>query len=285
MRSDVTATDSPAEVLERARSFLHRDPVRHNLILTVLEARVAHPDPGRYWIVRLDGDISGIALQSPTDFFATVTPMTREAVMAVVDAIVDQGVRLPGVNGEAATTAHFAGHWTERTRSAAHPIEGQRIYEVEDVIAPAQVPGALRAATSSDRDLVVTWFEEFETETGASGGHSRATIADRRLRAGHLWIWEDGAPAAIAGLSEPVAGVVRVGPVYTPRDRRSRGYASGLVAAVSRTVRANQQRCILYTDLGNPTSNAIYRAIGYRAIDEALRYTFEPQSGRSSSGA
>ena len=285
MRTDVTATDSPAAVLEHASSYLHRDPVRHNVILTILASRVAHPEPGHYWIVRVDGDIRGVALQSPTDFFATITPMASEAVVAIVDAIVDQGLHLPGVNGEAATTARFAGHWTERTRSAAQPVDGQRIYEVEDVIAPEGAPGALRAATRSDRDLVVRWYEEFEAETGAAGGHSRADIADRRLRAGHLWIWEDGAPAAIAGLSEPVAGVVRVGPVYTPRDRRRRGYASGLVAAVSTKVRTNRQRCILYTDLGNPTSNAIYRAIGYRAIDEALRYTFAPATGPSSHGA
>ena len=34
-------------------------------------------------------------------------------------------------------------------------------------------------------------------------------------------------------------------------------------------------RCILYTDLANSTSNSIYRAIGYRAVAEALKYDFE----------
>jgi len=34
-------------------------------------------------------------------------------------------------------------------------------------------------------------------------------------------------------------------------------------------------RCILYTDLANPTSNSIYRRIGYRAVAEGLRYRFE----------
>ena len=34
-------------------------------------------------------------------------------------------------------------------------------------------------------------------------------------------------------------------------------------------------RCILYTDLGNPTSNSVYRRIGYRAVAEALRFRFE----------
>jgi predicted GNAT family acetyltransferase len=32
---------------------------------------------------------------------------------------------------------------------------------------------------------------------------------------------------------------------------------------------------MLYTDLANPTSNSIYRRIGYRAVAEVLRYGFE----------
>ena len=34
-------------------------------------------------------------------------------------------------------------------------------------------------------------------------------------------------------------------------------------------------RCILHTDLGNPTSNSVYRRIGYRCVAEGLRYRFE----------
>ncbi|MEX2660100.1 MAG: GNAT family N-acetyltransferase, partial [Acidimicrobiales bacterium] len=75
-------------------------------------------------------------------------------------------------------------------------------------------------------------------------------------------------------LSPPVAGVTRVQAVYTPEERRGCGYASACVAAVSEVALAAGRRCILYTDLGNPTSNGIYRNIGYQAVAEALRYRF-----------
>jgi predicted GNAT family acetyltransferase len=273
---EVTFTDSPEQVLEDAGAFLRSDPVRHSVILTVLDIRVQYPEPGSYWVVRLDGEVSGVVMQTPTDFYATFTPMDPPAVVAAVDAIVDQGVHVPGVNGEAATAARFAGHWTERTRSAARPIEGQRIYEVERVLEPIGVSGQLRAATRDDRDHVVACFEGFAAETGETGGHPAAVVAEHRLRVGQLSVWEDDAPVAVAGLSDPVAGVVRLGPVYTPPERRRRGYASGLVAGISAAALRDGYRCILYTDLSNPTSNAIYRAIGYRAIDEALRYSFTP---------
>jgi predicted GNAT family acetyltransferase len=73
-----------------------------------------------------------------------------------------------------------------------------------------------------------------------------------------------------------VATVVRVGPVYTPPERRGSGYASALVAATSSAALADGHRCILYTDLANPVSNSIYRALGYRAVAEGLRYRFDP---------
>jgi predicted GNAT family acetyltransferase len=63
--------------------------------------------------------------------------------------------------------------------------------------------------------------------------------------------------------------------VYTPPERRGRGYASACVATLSAATLDAGLRCILYTDLGNATSNSIYRSIGYRAVAELVRYRFD----------
>ncbi len=272
------SSNDPVQVLEVAGTFLEADPVRNNLILTILRRRVDHPEPGRYWIAQPDGRVAGVVLQSPVHFTATISPMARAAVTAVVDTIVDEGVVLPGVHGEAATAAAFAGHWAERTRAAARPTTGQRLYEVVDVDTPRHPAGRARRAIGDEHDLLVAWFDAFAAETHEGADRPAAATVERRLAAGELWIWEDGTPVAMAGLSEPVAGVARVGPVFTPPECRGVGYASALVAACSQEVRAAGRRCILYTDLENPTSNAIYRALGYRAVTEALRYEFEPRA-------
>jgi predicted GNAT family acetyltransferase len=278
MASSVRSIEDPGQVLAAAAGFLASDPIRHNVVVTLLRQRIAHPEPGRYWIVEVGGEPAGVVFQSPLNFMATITPMPAEAVVAVVDAIVHEGVALPGVNGEAATAARFAGHWTERTKAAARPYEGQRIYEVDTVVRPRPAGGRLRPAEREDRAVLVRWFEAFHEEATSDAGMDAPSwpeVVDRRLRAGQLWLWDDEGPVAMAGLSEPVSEVVRVGPVYTPPERRKAGYASALVAAVSSGVRDTGQRCMLYTDLANPTSNSIYRALGYRAVAEALRYTFE----------
>ena len=70
----------------------------------------------------------------------------------------------------------------------------------------------------------------------------------------------------LTGLTAPSLGVVRVGPVHTPREQRARGYASAAVAQLSRRVLATGARVCLFTDQANPTSNAIYQRLGYEPV-------------------
>jgi predicted GNAT family acetyltransferase len=266
--------EDPGRVLREAGAFLASDPVRHNLILTLLHARVTYPEPGRYWVASDGGAVVGVAFQSPLDFFASLTPTSPEAVAALVDAISEADVILPGVNGEAVTAARFAGQWTERQGSAAFPVEGQRIYELAQAPRATAVGGRMRRATLDDRDLVQAWTRSFFLDVGQDA-RDLEPVMERRLEAGHFWLWEDGGPASMAANSEPVEGVVRVQAVYTPPEKRKRGYAGACVADLSKRMQEAGHRCILYTDLGNPTSNSVYRRIGYRAVAEGLRYRFE----------
>ena len=47
MAIGVTVSNSPAWALNEAQAFLAAEPVFHNLILTLLHARIAHREPGR----------------------------------------------------------------------------------------------------------------------------------------------------------------------------------------------------------------------------------------------
>jgi hypothetical protein len=48
MELKVLFSEDPGFVLRTARVFLSSQPVLHNLILSILHARVAFADPGRY---------------------------------------------------------------------------------------------------------------------------------------------------------------------------------------------------------------------------------------------
>jgi len=269
----VTLSDDPAQALQVAGRFLSSDPVRHNVILTLLHARMSEPEPGRYWVIRRQDGVKGVVLQSPLSLFANLTPMDEDAIVEAVAAIVDSGIRLPGVRGSAATAARFAGEWVDRTGWAAAPADGTRIYELSAAPMVPSVSGRIRQAASQDRNLVQSWMQGFYQDIGESGADA-SRMVDTRLALGQFWLWMADVPVSLAGVSLPADGVVRIQAAYTPPELRNRGYASACVATVSKLKRSEGLRCILYTDLANPISNRIYRRIGYRAISEGLSYSF-----------
>ena len=148
-------SEDPGFVLRKASVFLSSQPVLHNLILSTLHARVAFADPGRYWMATQRNDTVGIVVQSPVTFPATLTPMEPRVAIAMADAIAEARITLPGVSGEAATVATFAGQWSERTKSAATPFEGNRLYELLDTGEVPVLEGKLRQAGPEERNLMI----------------------------------------------------------------------------------------------------------------------------------
>jgi predicted GNAT family acetyltransferase len=102
----------------------------------------------------------------------------------------------------------------------------------------------------------------------------------RRITRGRIWIWEDehGERVHLTGANAPAYGVARIGPVYTPPERRGRGYASAAVAGVSQAILDGGARACLFTDQANPTSNKIYEALGYRAVVDMANLRVVPSS-------
>jgi predicted GNAT family acetyltransferase len=57
--------------------------------------------------------------------------------------------------------------------------------------------------------------------------------------------------------------------VFTPPEHRRRGYAGAVTAAASAAARAaGAGQVVLFTDLDNPTANAVYQRIGYRPVHD-----------------
>jgi len=255
---------------------LGRRPVENNVLLSLLHDRVARCTPGRYWTVARAGEVVGFALQSPLEYSGVLSSMDREAAGALAAAMAaDPSVHLPGIMAEAATAADFAGWWSERSGGRAVPDEGQRIYRLGVLRPVTGVPGRLRRAATEDSNLLVGWRHGFIADTGH--GLDPVASVQRDLEDGRLFFWDDDGPCCTARASRPVAGVGRVGLVYTPPERRRRGYASACVGAVSAWLREQEQAdSMLYTQLANPTSNSVYRRLGYGAVAEVLSYTLEP---------
>ena len=90
-----------------------------------------------------------------------------------------------------------------------------------------------------------------------------------------------GDVVSIAGWGGATPNGIRIGPVYTPPELRRHGYATALTADLSQSLLdgrlfdGGRRFCFLYTDLANPTSNAIYERIGYVRAAESAEILFE----------
>ena len=84
MVTKVSYSEDPAWVLAEAKPFLASDPIRHNLILSLLHARVANPEPGRYWVAKEGDKAVGVIFQSPLNYPAVITPMDTGIILPVV---------------------------------------------------------------------------------------------------------------------------------------------------------------------------------------------------------
>jgi RimJ/RimL family protein N-acetyltransferase len=181
------------------------------------------------------------------------------------------------VNLTSTDEADFGAAWAQATGGGASGVERSRLFRLER-LTPQQPapPGAARIAGHGDRELLIDWLVAFGQEAGTFADAPR-TVDDRLSHDG-LTLWEaGGSPVAMAGSTREVAGVVRIGPVYTLPEHRQRGYGGAVTVAASQAaLDAGASAVVLFTDLANPTSNALYPRLGYRPVGDRVLLQLVP---------
>jgi predicted GNAT family acetyltransferase len=275
--------------LAEAEPFLLADEARHNLILGIAGTIRDSPDlyPSRtLWLVHdEDGRVSAAALRTQPYNLILAAPRSEEALATLARGITEE---LPGVVGAEPESVAFADLWSRQTGLRARTNMRQGVYVLDTVQPPPEVPGSARVATTDDRELAVGWWIAFADEVMHEGGPERdeaaaAASVDHRLSSpsAGILLWEDGGePVSLAGWGGPTPSGIRIGPVYTPPERRGHGYATALSAELSqrlldgRLFDGGRRFCFLYTDLANPTANAVYERIGYRRVADSAEIVF-----------
>jgi hypothetical protein len=290
---ELVFTEDPGEFRDLAAAHLAGDPVLTTVVSTVTDraidrARRGLPAPAYpcWWLAVRDpaGDVVGAAMRTapfaPHPLF--VLPMPEPAAVAVAEALHERGEAIGGVNG-ALPVARVLAETSARLQGRSAAVwEHTRLFELGELVEPPPVPGRLRTATVEDTDLCLGWFHAFAADAAEQAGRGHEpgdgeyfTRDDmlERITQGRVRLWEvDGEPVHLTGFNAPSFGVARVGPVYTPREHRGRGYAGAGVAAVSRELLGGGARVCLFTDQANPTSNRIYQALGYRAVVDMANF-------------
>jgi predicted GNAT family acetyltransferase len=221
------------------------------------------------------GAIRGAAIQRD-EGAVIIGQSDPAAAVAFAEDLAGEVAEVHGVMGALPATQAFAGRWCRLTacshRLRAH-LRQHTLIAVSDV---PIAPGAPRTAGEADTQWLLAAQQAFVREVGLPDSPRRVREhLPGRVRRGEYQIWEHGGPVAFAGFNDAAPAFARIAPVYTVPERRGRGYATSLVAHVSRALLARGKRMLfLTTDVANPTSNAIYARIGFRAENDDWHYDF-----------
>jgi RimJ/RimL family protein N-acetyltransferase len=278
----VTFTRVIAEVPAAVDEFLSQRVERNVLASLLVHARAGRMSGRRAmfaWGTEDDGAVRFYATRTP-DWPLLVSELDESDADALVGRWLAEDPRVPGVTAVPRAAQAVAAAWQKRTGGRWDWRHREAQHLLTEVIDPPRPPaGALRRALEEDRELLIAWERAFVADAGviASAADEAERTVDRRLAARTAYVWQDGSPVSMLGVNREIAGTVRVGPVYTPPEHRRRGYASAAVAAVCREALAcGARRCMLFTDLANPTSNKIYAAVGFRRVADWEELEFKP---------
>jgi ribosomal protein S18 acetylase RimI-like enzyme len=249
--------------LAAAGDLLLGEPGRHTVQLTACENARAGTAGFRFaWWTEPSGEVTAAAsLRPPYPLFVTSVP--DHAVLPLVQTL--RPTSVAGPTESAVQVAGVAAHVQGRTASLRF---AERLFRLGSLVTP-QVQGRARAAGEDDIPLLVSWFLAFVDETGVIPGDEEESVRDRVSYDGFVLWTVDGEPVAVAGHSRIAFGSARLGPVYTPPEHRGHGYGGAATAAASQQVRdRGGAEGVLFTDLANPTSNALYRRLGFEPVQD-----------------
>lgn len=273
----ITITGDVAEFGRGAEAFLRRDPLRHTVLATIIANRTGGLDnsPEAHFLTAYEGDaVRGVATRvGGREIY--VSELCADGIESVVWALAEVVPGAGGVEGPDETARCFATRWSQ-VLGVGHRVAYVNLLYRLDTLEFPEAHGSPRRAVESDLAVCMEWTRAMQAEAGLPVTEWDAVAMRRRIAAGRWWLWEDGdGPVSLAAHQVPAYGLARIGPVYTPPADRGRGYASAVTAHLAHTLRLRGLDACLFADKTNPTSNKIYRAIGFRSVGEFPHYVFD----------
>jgi ribosomal protein S18 acetylase RimI-like enzyme len=266
--------------------FLSEDVPANNLLLlnieSLLTSRISVAESKMGAILK-DGLVVGAIVETREHF-----PYLAKMDSLIADAAFEQWTgtfgRSKGFFGPLATCGSITDYLHRASGAVPKQTIRQMGYELLSVSQPSHsVNGHMRVAERRDFGQLLDWSVQFSIDCGLPGAASHETrlgaerALEKALGAGTRFVWEEGEQLrSMAGKTPGESFGTFVSNVYTPREQRGKGYASHLVAQLSRHIlNGGAPRCLLFTDAANPTSNAIYQRIGYRHVSDFLMVILE----------
>jgi predicted GNAT family acetyltransferase len=220
-------------------------------------------------------DTFGVAIQRD-DGPVLIGESDPAAASAFATDLARDWPELQGVMGAASGCEAFSRRWFDLTGRVHRLRVRLRQHALTAVNAVPSPRGTPRVGRASDTEWLIEMHVAFISEVGIPDPPERVReFMPMRIARGDFRIWDDGGRVAYAGFNDAAPDFARIAPVYTVPEARGRGYATALVADLARELLARgKHKLFLTTDIANPTSNAIYARVGFRAENDDCGFDF-----------
>lgn len=256
--------------------YLEKQEDVNNLMIGALSKAMELEDTSEcLFIAGLDDDTNEVVFVMTQTKKNMILAGSVKDVKKAVAYIVNEDIQLDGVIGEKNLTETFTKSYVQATDVQAKVNMNQRIYRLDFLNDIPLVKGKLRLAQMKDVDILVTWVIDFMDAAHETISATEANIIVKRIVSqGILYVWEDKEILSMAGSARGTKHGCVVSYVYTPPKKRGQGYATACVYNLTRELLKTKEFATLYTDLSNPTSNGIYKKIGYKPIVDSIVFDY-----------
>ena len=264
--------------------FLLQDEAKNILILALLNRLCKNP------LLYGKPPILIAFLEKNTVVFAGLRTPPHNQILAFTENIeyveifssflYEQKQEIPGVLGSKEGALKFAQKWKELNKTTYKLDMHERIYELTEVNPVTLGKNEFRQIKLQDLDTIMKWIRAMQLEAMRIKMTEDDETMKNDLIKNDVWKSfyvlckaDDLLTMAKKAGTTPTGQLVNY--VYTPPELRRNGYATECVAKLSQLcLDEGKQRCLLFTDLNNPTSNKIYQKIGYIPVVDVDMYKF-----------
>lgn len=215
-------------------------------------------------------DNNAIALQNPGyPMWLWINELLSKSIIdKIINSLCDQlkDTKLIGISGKPEFVKVFAEQYSKITGASSKISLSMESYECKKVIKPKNVCGKLIKAELKHIDIIAEFWVGFAFDCfGISIVREKQIPGVKSMiESGNLYLWEvQDEICGMVNIAHRSKKYARINNVYTPLEKRKRGYASAMVARVCSLLIKEELIPMLYADITNEDSNKVYKTIGF----------------------
>ncbi|MCB0414173.1 MAG: hypothetical protein KDD50_07560 [Bdellovibrionales bacterium] len=272
--------DDPKLFWQEISGFLKKEEAKNSLCLGLSYMFQTHPKNCLYQSALFDDDkfLGSLVLSKYKDNANLLPSPVKDADVAkeLLAVFNKRNHLLSGVVGEKNSAELYRQH-LETQDKKTKTLMTQGIYKCTKVNFPKNDRKiTFRKAEEKDIQLISDWMEGFHQEaTPHDPVLNWMEAAQSKINSQMIYLVEkDNLPVSMAAWSRDIETSCSVNLVYTPNHYRKQGFASLVTALLTqKLLESGKKETNLYTDMTNPSSNKIYRDIGYQLVADSIHFS------------